>query len=345
VLPGGVLDFATAGSKTLHGLTLLNQGSVWWNGGALLTGSTPTTLLTNQGLWEITTDATCSQSVGGPPPLLVNEGTLRKTAGTGTTRLSNLTLLNLGTTEVLSGTLQLPDAFTNRIGKLRLENGRLEAPSVITLQSGRLEGIGDVGNFVGSGGTITPGSDGTGLLRFLSGFTLTTNVTLHFAVTNLPSGPSAGRMAVNGSTSLGSARFELTTAPGVPIGSTLTLVDNDGSDSVSGAFQDLADGSLFAAGGQLFRLWYTRGTGNDVVLVRDDGGVRLQTGRINTNGFYAFNGRGTNFATYTILAATNLLDAPWVILGTANADAGGLFEFVDTDRILYPTRFYRTDGP
>jgi hypothetical protein len=44
---------------------------------------------------------------------VVNHGTLVKAAGGGTTDLSNVALQNLGTLEVQTGTLRLPDNFTN----------------------------------------------------------------------------------------------------------------------------------------------------------------------------------------------------------------------------------------
>jgi hypothetical protein len=68
--------------------------------------------------------------------------------------------------------------------------------------------------------------------------------------------------------------------------------------------------------------------------------------KMSAMGEYLFEGRGTNFATYTIYAATNLV-APvtWAQVGTAIADPSGLFQFNDTNAFRYPMRFYYSDGP
>ena len=43
---------------------------------------------------------------------------------------------------------------------------------------------------------------------------------------------------------------------------------------------------------------------------------------------------------YQVQASTNLID--WVNIGTTTAGGDGLFQFVDTNKNLYPTRYYRT---
>lgn len=48
----------------------------------------------------------------------------------------------------------------------------------------------------------------------------------------------------------------------------ITLLDNDGNDAVTGHFANLAEGETLYVGGELFRITYTGGTGNDVVLTR-----------------------------------------------------------------------------
>jgi Tol biopolymer transport system component len=50
------------------------------------------------------------------------------------------------------------------------------------------------------------------------------------------------------------------------VGNSFTIVNNDGSDAVSGTFNGLAEGSTFTSGGVTYRISYVGGTGNDVVL-------------------------------------------------------------------------------
>ena len=52
------------------------------------------------------------------------------------------------------------------------------------------------------------------------------------------------------------------------IGQQFTLIDNDGTDAVSGTFNGYDEGSLVIADGVTFRISYVGGTGNDVVLTR-----------------------------------------------------------------------------
>jgi hypothetical protein len=54
-------------------------------------------------------------------------------------------------------------------------------------------------------------------------------------------------------------------------GLSFVLINNDGSDAVSGTFNGLPQGAYFTVSGQTFRINYTGGTGNDVVLTRENG--------------------------------------------------------------------------
>ena len=89
VRPGGQLSLATGTTKLLHWLTLINQGTVSWSGGQLNGGSTPTTVISNGGLWQITGDNTFGNPYGGPPMTWTNSGTVRKSAGSGTTSIND----------------------------------------------------------------------------------------------------------------------------------------------------------------------------------------------------------------------------------------------------------------
>ena len=57
-------------------------------------------------------------------------------------------------------------------------------------------------------------------------------------------------------------------APSLAVGGTFTILDNAGSAAVSGTFANLPQGAEFFADSQWWRISYTGGTGNDVVLTR-----------------------------------------------------------------------------
>lgn len=50
------------------------------------------------------------------------------------------------------------------------------------------------------------------------------------------------------------------------VGNSYTIINNDGSDAVTGHFSGLAEGTTFKVNGYLFKITYAGGTGNDVVL-------------------------------------------------------------------------------
>jgi hypothetical protein len=50
------------------------------------------------------------------------------------------------------------------------------------------------------------------------------------------------------------------------VGNAYTIIDNDGSDAVTGTFNNLAEGAAFTASGVTYKITYAGGDGNDVVL-------------------------------------------------------------------------------
>ena len=55
-------------------------------------------------------------------------------------------------------------------------------------------------------------------------------------------------------------------APSLAVGGTFTILDNTDSATVSGTFANLPQGAEFFEDSQWWRITYTGGTGNDVVL-------------------------------------------------------------------------------
>lgn len=108
VQAGGVMNFAGTAQKSLYSLTLVNQGTVNHTGGQLYHGSTPTTVITNTGLWDIQGDFNLSQGIGGPQAQWVNRGTLRKSAGAGVAQINTMDMINTasGIIQCAVGTLR-----------------------------------------------------------------------------------------------------------------------------------------------------------------------------------------------------------------------------------------------
>ncbi|MDY0748881.1 PEP-CTERM sorting domain-containing protein [Paucibacter sp. R3-3] len=100
---GSTLYVEGGSYKYAAGLTLAGRTSATDNLYAYGSGA-----LTNNGRYEFAND---SGIYGGGD--LVNTGSIVKTAGGGTSDLSGVALQNLGTLEAQTGTLRLPDNFTN----------------------------------------------------------------------------------------------------------------------------------------------------------------------------------------------------------------------------------------
>ena len=139
-------------------------------------------------------------------------------------------------------------------------------PSTINLTGGRLGGTGRAGPIVGSAGTIAPGHS-PGVLDSGS-LTLSADVTLALELYGTAAGTTYDRLAVTGTVTLANATLAAVIAPNVtlPPGATLTIIDNDGTDAITGTFADLAEGARLVVGSHAFTVSYQGGTGNDVVL-------------------------------------------------------------------------------
>ena len=98
-------------------------------------------------------------------------------------------------------------------------------------------------------------------------FTLTSNLTLTISSAsagNVPPVRVTGLVTLNGTLTINAIG-----AP-FPVGRTYILIENDGVEAIIGTFVGLPEGMIFEAGGQLFRISYAGGTGNDVVLTAVD---------------------------------------------------------------------------
>lgn len=72
---------------------------------------------------------------------------------------------------------------------------------------------------------------------------------------------------ITGAVALSNAELSVTLAGFTPnVGERFTIIDNDGTDRVTGTFAGLPEGGIVTAGNRRLRVSYVGGTGNDVVL-------------------------------------------------------------------------------
>lgn len=293
----GTVIFAGSAANTYAGLTKVNAGTLLLNK-SVSNGAIPTNLVVNG-----TVRLANSQQIADAADVLVNSGglfdlgayseyidTLR---GLGTVNFGSggwiYLGLNNGTStfdgsftgtgyapgftvgKTGSGTFTTTGNNTFSAGATHVYNGKMvingsqpQSP-VIVDSSATLGGSGTVGTIAASG-IISPGTS--------PGMLTSSNVTFASSgqYTVELTGPTAGtgydQMKVRGTNALASATLTVVpafTAP-VPIGQQFTIINNDLADAITGTFSGLANGAQFSAGGYTFRINYSGGDGNDVVL-------------------------------------------------------------------------------
>ncbi len=211
VAPGATLNVQGTGTKTLVGAVIVNSGTVAWQASSGNINFQSDSSLTNNGVLDAQGNAALVYG-GGTASTFINNGTLRKTAGTGSTVLSNsasLSFVNNGRVDVQVGTIQLPGSFSNA--------GTL-------MGSGTLNSAGGLTN----NGTLAPGSFGTGTLA-LTGGALAQAASATFAV-DLTSPSSFDLLTVAGAAALnGTLALNCLGACSFAVGDSFTILNATGA--------------------------------------------------------------------------------------------------------------------
>ncbi len=98
---------------------------------------------------------------------------------------------------------------------------------------------------------------------------------------DLAPGQASDLLRVNGTVALGGNTLSLHVTAGAPgAGETFTIIDNDGTDAVSGTFAGLPEGATVTLGSATLTITYRGGDGNDVVLATAAAAKRW-TGAVN----------------------------------------------------------------
>jgi hypothetical protein len=169
---------------------------------------------------------------------------------------------------------------------------------------------------------------------------------LNIELNGLTPGTGYDRLTASGTVTLGgtlNASLGFTPAQG----DSFIILNKTSGGPISGTFSGLPQDATFAMGGLLFQISYVGGNGNDVVLTRVPAPASTITS-IQQSDFGAMDvdGLGLPALLYTLEGATNL-NAPilWTTIGSTVADGSGVYDFIDSDAVLYPMRFYRVLSP
>jgi hypothetical protein len=111
---------------------------------------------------------------------------------------------NKGTVYASSGTLQFTAGYTQTAGATLLDGGALAATAPLSIQGGRLGGVGTVSASVVSAGTVAPGAS-AGLLTIGGAYTQGSTGTLAIEIGGLVAGTQYDRLAVTGTATLSGA--------------------------------------------------------------------------------------------------------------------------------------------
>jgi hypothetical protein len=171
-----------------------------------------------------------------------------------------------GGTLILTNTSSYTGPTTVNAGSTLIVNGALTGTSGETVAAGAtLGGTGSVAGPTVVAGTLAPGAANpgavtTGNLSFAPGGAVAVKLN------GTTAGSGFDQIDVNGTVNLNGAALTVTPGFTAPAGSQYTIINNDGSDPVTGTF---ASGStITATDGQVFTINYAGGDGNDVVLTK-----------------------------------------------------------------------------
>ncbi len=341
VFPGTAAGFSPV--LNVSGLTI---GSITFTGGGydIVTDSSNHSVLTitggitdsssgssNEIDLNLVTSASQAFTAGANNQLVLGNGSEHVTIGS-----NNLTLGNVLVTGPIIGSgnliindpnypgdnngVDLQAASPGYTGTVQINVGALfvddpdslSAAIQITVASGALlKGNGGLSNVtIQSGGTVAPGNS-PGCLS-ANNFTITG--TYLSEVQGLNACTGYDQLQVSGTANVTNATLQLSLLNGFTptIGQSFTILNNTGSNPVTGTFNGLAEGATFSLGGATFQISYVGGDGNDIVLTvinpatAASGSGANAPGTPNT-GFGLVAGRPATVLAVTMLAASILL--------------------------------------
>jgi autotransporter-associated beta strand protein len=265
-----------AGALAVGNNSALGTGPLTWNGGTITASGAAVSLANPVTLGGHGT-------IGGTFDLIFTGAvTLTSTrlltvSNTGTTTVSGaigqaggtrgLTKDGTGTL-VLSGTDTYAGVTTVTAGTL-LVNGSLGS-AVSVAAGGTLGGSGSVSSIseAATGATVMPGTSATTGILSAGNLTLHAGGSFDVAMNSTGTGSGYDQVVATGTVKLNKAALHVSVGFTPSVGTTFTIIKNNGSGVILGTFEGLAEEASFVADGMTFQISYLGGSGHDVVLTR-----------------------------------------------------------------------------
>lgn len=175
-------------------------------------------------------------------------------------------------------------------GVLQIDTTDAVNRPLVSLNGGTVQGNGRSRQITSAagGGTFTPGTGTGSSIWRNTGLAFNAATTVVLDLNGTTAGTQFDQLAVleSGTVSLGNAALQIRDTQVFPLGTSFRIIDNDGTDAVTGTFAGLPAGASIGGTFNRYTVTYAGGTGNDVVLTVaavDSGVTRTWTGGGGTN--------------------------------------------------------------
>lgn len=274
------VDGDTSGGLRLAGIGTRNAGTLEYRGGTIFNERQSNAQLTNLlgGTINVQADGTAfAVDISGSTEI-TNQGLLRKSGGSGTTIIGWRTT-NTGTVRADVGVLAFNGSFTNT-GVVTMAAGSRVNANITTGSGGSVRGpAAATGTFGGnlnflSGGTLAPGGSATGRLEIVGTLFLNSGARFEVGVNGMTPITEYDTVSVTGTVAVGNAILAGNTLGlTATTGDRFAILENDGTDAITGTFAGLPQGGAGQLGGYFFLISYVGDAnslsltgGNDILL-------------------------------------------------------------------------------
>jgi len=223
-------------------------------------------------------------------------------------------------------------------GKLII-NGSQPSSAVIVSNVATLGGSGTVGSITANNATISPGTS-AGILSCAS-LSANSSDIVQIELNGLSPGSGHDQINVSGSVNLANAALNATLGFASAASNTFTIINKAGASTVGGTFQGLPQNAVFNISGIPFRISYTGGTGNDVVLTQLLPPPAL-TSMTLTGSNLRFSWP-SNYTGFTLESNTNLNNSVWAIVSPSPVLSGT--NYVVTNSVSGSQKYFRLRSP